>query len=163
MDILKINDIPIEQADTGGYYGARLVLNTTTWTAKIKPILSFAEGRGKIKRPTDKEIDQAIRETRPIPQIVLKIQRLIQDQNYDINVLAKEISHDQVICAKILRLCHSPLVGIKLPISSLDQALICLGERQLFEFVLAAAFELYVQELGPSSFRKTAGRIPPFL
>lgn len=155
LDILKINDIPIEQADTGGYYGARLVLNSTTWTAKIEPMLIFAEEREKIKRPTDKEIDKAIRETRPIPQVVLKIQRLTQDENYDMNVLAKEISHDQVICAKILRLCNSPLVGLKLPLSSLDQALICLGERQLFEFVLAAALEsYYIQEPGGYSLRR---------
>jgi HD-like signal output (HDOD) protein len=50
-------------------------------------------------------------EIQPIPQVALKILRLINEEEHDIKELTEEIRQDQVICAKTLKFCNSAVFG----------------------------------------------------
>lgn len=53
--------------------------------------------------------------------------------------LAKEVQKDQVLSAKIIRLCNSALISPKTKIDSIDRAIVLLGEEQLLRMVLATS------------------------
>ena len=114
LQILRNERISIIRSETNGYFGARLSLNTETWDATIQPIIPKSHKTvGVFKKPTVADIELAISQVRPIPQIALKIIKIIRDSYYDMRDLADEIHHDQVIGAKVLRFCNSPIVGLR--------------------------------------------------
>ena len=148
LRILKQERITIVKTETGGCCGAALTLNTVTWETAITQIFQ-PPGRAPhedFRPPTDKELDTAIARISPIPQIALKIIRLIRQDKYSIKDLEPEIWIDQVIAAKVLRLCNSVLVGPHQRIDSIGRALVLLGENQLIELIVTAAIETFYQQ-----------------
>jgi putative nucleotidyltransferase with HDIG domain len=75
----------------------------------------------------------------PIPQVALKILRLIDSEEYEIRALAEEIRKDQVISARTLRLCNSVAFAVSNRVESLDQALVFLGLRLLVKLVISVS------------------------
>lgn len=141
-NILKKEGISIVRSETGGYFGAKLILDTRTWQADIQPTIDITPINPKeFRKPSVEEIDAAIEHTHPIPQVALKIIRLLKEEDYDIKSLTKEINLDQVIVAKVLRLCNSPIIGATRTIDSLDHALLLLGGNHLLEIVVSASLD----------------------
>jgi len=143
--ILQREGIPVSKSETGGYFSCRLSLNLYTLESKLEPLgepASFSEAKD-FKRPTPKQLTGVIESLRPIPQIALKIIRMLRDDNYDIQDIAKEIRQDQVISAKVIRLCNSPFFGAKTTLESIDKALVLLGEKQLLRLVISASMESF--------------------
>ena len=75
----------------------------------------------------------------PIPQVALKILRLIDNEEYEIKALAEEIRKDQVISARTLKLCNSVAFAGSNKVESLDQALVFLGLRLLVKLVISVS------------------------
>ena len=80
-------------------------------------------------------------ELQPIPQVALKILRLIDDEEYEIAQLTEEIRKDQVISARTLKLCNSVMYSGKNKIETLDHALVFLGMKLLVKLVISASVE----------------------
>ena len=140
MRYLKEEKIQIEKSETGGFFTCCLNLNMDNWQCDIEPL-----GRDKVSNepgsyvPSDHDIKCAIERIQPIPQVALKILRLINEEEYDIKELTEEIRQDQVICARTLKFCNSAIfAGIK-KIDSLDHALTFLGFRNLANLIISAA------------------------
>lgn len=140
LQILRSEKIQIIRSETNGYFGSRLSLETNTWQAEIQAIIpgSFKIAEA-FKKPDSEDIGLAISRIRPIPQIALKIIRIIRDGNYNATDLSDEIQQDQVIGAKILRYCNSPLIGLRYKIDSIGRAILLLGEKRLLEVVVSAS------------------------
>jgi putative nucleotidyltransferase with HDIG domain len=85
------------------------------------------------------EIERAIERIQPIPQVALKILRMINEDEHDVNELTEEIRQDQVICAKTLKLCNSAIFAGKRKIESLDHALTFLGFNNLARLVISTS------------------------
>ncbi len=142
-DILRENGIGVDQVETGGYFSSKMSLRLDDLTTTIEPLVSARSLReGKTTRPRKEDLDRAIQEVRPIPQIALKIIRMLKDGGYEIDDVAMEIRQDQVISAKVLKLANSAFVGAGKTIDSIDRALIVLGEKQLFQLLLSATVEM---------------------
>jgi len=92
-------------------------------------------------KPSFREIKMAIQNVRPIPQIVLKILRMIRKDDYDIEEVGREVSKDQIITAKVLQLCNSPVMGLKVMVDSINRAIVILGEKKLMQLILSASVE----------------------
>ena len=146
--ILQKEQIAIIKTETGGCCGASLTLNTATWETAITPIFRppDAAPHEDFHPPSEQELDAAIARISPIPQIALKIIRLIRQDKYSIKDLEPEIWIDQVIAAKVLRLCNSVLVGPQQRIDSIGRALVLLGENQLIELIVTAAIDTFYQQ-----------------
>ncbi len=54
--------------------------------------------------------------------------------------LVKTLSRDSVLTAKVLRVCNSAEMGAREPITSIDQALLMLGDNAIFRMVSAVGF-----------------------
>jgi putative nucleotidyltransferase with HDIG domain len=136
--------IPVEKSETGGFFSCRLNLDLQKEEFQIEPASheNYSE-KQKIVLPEKKEIARAMDELKPIPQVALKILRLVHKDDYDIEEIAEEVRRDQVISAKTLQLCNSAMFSIRRKIETLDHALLLIGRDQLVKLVISAAVKKF--------------------
>lgn len=147
--ILKSEGIAIGKTETGGFFTCRLSLDMERWTCRIDP--SGIERRnlsGSPVLPEKREIDQAVERLQPVPQTVLKIMRLIDEEKYDIRTLAAELRMDQVLSARTLQLANSVMFASRKRIESIDHALLYLGIDLLMKLIVTAAVEAFFAQSG---------------
>ena len=142
-EILNRERIPICKNETGGYFTCCLRLNSETWESSIEPYVVSMVPYKKctFKKLTAEELDTVADHVRPIPQIALKIIRMIHDENYSTKTIAQEVRQDQVISAKVLRFCNSAFFARHIKIDSIDTALVMIGQRRLMQLAVSAALE----------------------
>lgn len=144
IQYLNMEGIRIEQAETGGFFTCSLNLNMKTWETRIQPA-----GIDKLTieidtvQPSAAEIERAMSKLQPIPQVALKILRLISDDRYDFKAIANEVRKDQVITAKTLQLCNSAMFAGRPRIDSIEDALIILGQDNLVKSILQVSISRY--------------------
>ncbi|MBW2492245.1 MAG: HDOD domain-containing protein [Deltaproteobacteria bacterium] len=147
---LEDQGIPIIETETGGYSGRKMSLDLYQWNTTIEPTW-------QIERPsmspfqTDVvfNIDEAIQRVKPIPQVALKVIRMIHRDDYTMKEVGNEIRRDQVISGRVLNLCNSAIMGLKTVVDSIDRALVLVGEKRLLKLVVTAS----VKSLFPQSFQ----------
>ncbi|MFH2043924.1 MAG: HDOD domain-containing protein [Pseudomonadota bacterium] len=145
--ILTDESIEVCQAETGGFFGYRLNIDLRSFKSSINLIVDMPSHEDNdFKKPVPADIIQSINVVRPIPQIILKVVQMINDGNYNINEVAKDIKKEQVISAAILRLCASSYLGLKEKVTSISRALALLGEKNLFKVIVSASLELYFSD-----------------
>lgn len=72
----------------------------------------------------------------PLPLITNKIVSLANDEESDIGELAKVLSSDQALSAKVLKIVNSPLYGVSSAINSISHAVILLGFKGIRDLTL---------------------------
>jgi putative nucleotidyltransferase with HDIG domain len=138
MHYLKQEKIQIEKSETGGFFTCCLNLNMHDWHCKIEPLgIDKLSNKTGIYVPSAHEIERTMEGIQPIPQVALKILRLINEEDHDIKELTEEIRQDQVICAKTLKFCNSAIFGCIKKIDSLDHALAFLGFKNLVKLAIS--------------------------
>lgn len=145
--ILWLEGIPVEVSETGGYEGRRAILNLQSFETLIKPSLKIS-GRGvtDFTKPGPEEIEAAIKNVRPIPQIALKIIRMLGEGDYGWLDVSGEVRRDQVILAKALHLCNVASLGLRTKVDSIERGVVLLGEKKLMQIVMSAAFKDYYSQ-----------------
>jgi putative nucleotidyltransferase with HDIG domain len=135
--ILKAKNISVNRSETGGFFSCNLSLNMGNGDIKIipKPIYTISEENFKI--PEKVEIEKAFDKIQPIPQVALKILKIANEGVYSTGVIAEEVKRDQVITAKIIKLCNSSFFAIKREIDSLDDALAIIGLDTLIKLIIS--------------------------
>ncbi len=145
--ILKQAGVPVLKSETGGYFGTRLELNLDTLNCDIAPI--FASPQPNAATPVQlnlKSLDRTISRVRPIPQVALKLIRSICSEEYDLRDIASSIRQDQVISAKVLRVCNSAYVGASDEIKSIENATMMLGGRMVGQIIITSAMDQFFAE-----------------
>jgi len=69
----------------------------------------------------------AVKNLPTLPKVLDEVTRLVDDPNSSSEQIAKVISHDQVLSAKVLKMVNSPIYGFPGRISSIQHALVLLG------------------------------------
>ena len=140
LQFLSEENIKIEKAETGGFFTCSINLNMLTGRCSIEPApIDQEPAADELHLSSATEIEQAMETIQPIPQVALKILRLIENAEYEITALADEVRKDQVISARTLKLCNSVALAGRNKVESLDQALVYLGMRLLVKLVIAAS------------------------
>ena len=148
-EILTDQGIDIVKSETGGFFTCCLSLNMLNGECSIEPAgYSKLSDTVQVRTPSAAEIKQAMDGLKPIPQVALKVLRLIDQRDYSIEKLADEIRQDQVITARTLQLANSALYGTKRTIESLDHALVYLGQDLMLKLVISAAVQSYFDQGG---------------
>lgn len=138
-DILHQDGIAIEHNETGGFFTCSLSFDFENFNYRIEPVGQDKHGGSLDYRvPNFAEIRRATEKTQPIPQVALNVLHLMEADSSSSRIAA-EIQKDQVLCARTLQLCNSPLFHPKQPIESLNHALAYLGEDRLLRYVISAA------------------------
>ena len=76
----------------------------------------------------------------PMPNVILKIQRLLADPNSHVKQIVRYIEADQAIAAKVLKIANSPFYGMSGKVSSIQHAAVILGFKTLGEVTTIAGF-----------------------
>ncbi len=140
MQFITDQKIKLEKSETGGFFTCCLSLNMQTWNSCIEPTgIDKLKSKVNFKVPSAREIRRAIANLKPIPQIALKILRMINEDLYKIDALSEEIRKDQVLSAKTLKLCNSAMFSNRKKIGSLEHAVVMLGQHLLLKFVISAS------------------------
>lgn len=141
-NILNAQKISIKQIETGGFFSCKLGLNLLNWESNINPIsVPSADNKIILEKPSKNQLAETIEDVKAVPQIVLKVIRMIQDEKSHMFKVAREMRQDQVISAKVLRLCNSAYFSRKVNICSIDRALVLLGEKRILKLIFSSAFE----------------------
>jgi putative nucleotidyltransferase with HDIG domain len=147
--VLKEAGIAIDRSETGGFFTCSILLDMQSWECRIEPagfdaVVDVAE----VSSPTLPDIWRAIESIQPIPQVALKVLRIITEDAYDIDKVAEEVKKDQVISARTIKLCNSAMFAKRQEVASLDHALVYLGQEPFIKLVISAAVESYYNQCG---------------
>jgi putative nucleotidyltransferase with HDIG domain len=74
-----------------------------------------------------------------LPAVVMELLTAVDQQDVDISVLAKKVSHDQALTAKTLHLANSSLYGLQVKVTTIQQAITFLGFQTTRNLIIAAA------------------------
>jgi putative nucleotidyltransferase with HDIG domain len=74
-----------------------------------------------------------------LPVVVMELLTAIDQEDIDISVLAKKVSHDAALTAKTLRLANSSLYGLQVKVTTIQQAITFLGFQTTRNLITAAA------------------------
>lgn len=75
----------------------------------------------------------------PMPIVAVKVLELLQDPDMSIKQLAGTISLDAAVSARMLKIANSSMYGVSRQITTLQNALVLLGERTVRSLVLASS------------------------
>lgn len=90
----------------------------------------------------------SIRDLPTLPKVLDEVTRLVQDPNTSIEAIAKVISRDQVLSAKVLKMVNSPVYGFSGRISSVQHALVLLGFNVIRGVIISTSvFEMMVKAM----------------
>jgi putative nucleotidyltransferase with HDIG domain len=147
MEILRQKKIAVVASETGGFFTCTLELDMQRWQWDIRPAgFDVPDTQPGKPSPTASDIETAIESVRPIPQVALKVLRIMQKGDYDIGKIAEEVKTDQVISARTIQLCNSALFSKSRDVASLDHALVFLGRELFLKLVISAAVNSYYSQ-----------------
>ncbi|MBX7148481.1 HDOD domain-containing protein [bacterium] len=72
-----------------------------------------------------------------LPDVYLRVKKAFEDPSLSVDYLADAIRYDQSLTISILRLANSPLFGFRHKISSISQAIMLIGLREVYSLVLS--------------------------
>lgn len=149
LQILKAEKIRVEKSETGGFFTCSMNLNMQSGHCSIEPApLDKDSTAGEIHLASARELERAMENIQPIPQVALKILRLIDNEEYEIKTLADEIRKDQVISARTIKLCNSVVFAGSSKVESLDQALVLIGMQLLVKLVISVSVNKFFGHSG---------------
>jgi putative nucleotidyltransferase with HDIG domain len=85
------------------------------------------------------DVIASLRDLPSLPAVVMELLTAIDQDDVDISVLAKKVSHDQALTAKTLRLANSSAYGLQVKVTTIQQALTFLGFQTTRNLITAAA------------------------
>ena len=149
LKILTYYDIPIQRIEASGVTPCLLSFRADTGACTVKPLLNEPRGNNaSIVRPGPDELDHIIENVLPVPQEALKVSRMLASQESDISQIARAIMKDQVLSARVLRLCNSSYISPCRQITSIEQAVIHLGNSLLLQLIITAQTEQFLSHYG---------------
>ncbi|MDY6903932.1 MAG: HDOD domain-containing protein [Thermodesulfobacteriota bacterium] len=143
FDLLQKEGLSVQESETGGFFTCTLELDMKTGETAINPAGGSPKDDPSPAKPTKDEVVRSINTTRPIPQIALKILRLLNEDDYEIDDLTAEIKKDQVITAKVIKLCNSVAMAGREKIDSIDHCLVIMGRNMLAKMVMNTCINGY--------------------
>ncbi len=81
-----------------------------------------------------------------LPDLVMKILRLLNDGSADLSEFENLLRNDTTLVARMLRVVNSPFYGMARQITSIKEAVLVLGFRSLRGLVLAASTAPYLEQ-----------------
>ncbi len=85
-----------------------------------------------------REILEKVNTLPPFPAVIHKVLSLLQDPLVSAERIVEVVRYDQSITANVLKVCNSALIGGPQKVSSLKDALVRIGNKQLVRVVLSA-------------------------
>jgi len=85
------------------------------------------------------QLVQGIHDLPSLPAVVMDLLGSLEQEDIDISVLAKKVTHDPALTAKTLRLANAPAFGLQARVATIQQAVTFLGFQATRNLITAAA------------------------
>jgi putative nucleotidyltransferase with HDIG domain len=89
---------------------------------------------------TATEIISQVKDLPVVPETARKLTKLLSEPDTHREDLIQALRCDNVMTAKLLRVCNSAHTGLSSPVGSIDQAVLLLGDNAIFRMVCAIGF-----------------------
>jgi len=89
---------------------------------------------------TAAEIIEQVKDLPTVPETARKITKLLSEPETHRDELIQAIRCDNVMTAKLLRICNSAHTGMSSPVASIDQAVLLLGDNAIYRMVCTIGF-----------------------
>lgn len=73
----------------------------------------------------------------PLPGTAVKLLAVMNDPRSTVDEIVETIRYDQAVTGEVLRLCNSAYFGLSRRVTSLNDALVCLGTVKVLQMVMA--------------------------
>jgi len=83
------------------------------------------------------EIIRGIGMLPPLPDTALKLLRVVNDPLSTVDDIVEAIRYDQAVTGQVLRLCNSAYFGLSRKVTSLSDAMLCLGTMKVMQLVMS--------------------------
>lgn len=97
---------------------------------------------------SEADVVSAVRTLPALPQVVMELVASLNDDNCDIDRVARSIARDPAITAKTLRLANSSFYGLSRQVHSIDQAVTILGFSAVRNIATTSGLVAGVSALG---------------
>jgi putative nucleotidyltransferase with HDIG domain len=84
-----------------------------------------------------KDILRRVSSLPPLPDTALKLMNVINDPRSTVDDIVETIRYDQAVTSQVLRLCNSAYFGLSRRITSLNDAMLCLGVVKVLQLVMS--------------------------
>ena len=74
---------------------------------------------------------------RPLPDTALKLMAVMGDPRSTLDDIVDAIKYDQVVTGQVLKLCNSSFFGLSRKVTSLNDAILCLGTAKVLQMVMS--------------------------
>lgn len=84
----------------------------------------------------------------PFPAVIQRVMALMADPLVGADKILDVVKYDQAITARVIKMCNSTIIGGAMPVSTLRDALVRIGNKQLLQIIMSAGgTELLQREL----------------
>ncbi len=73
----------------------------------------------------------------PLPDTAVKLMQVINNPRSSVDEIVETIRYDQAVTGEVLRLCNSAYFGLSKTVSSLNDAMVCLGTAKVLQLVMS--------------------------
>lgn len=102
------------------------------------------------------EMIARVRDLPPVSSAALRLISLLNDADSGNEEIVQIIKEDMVLTGKLLRACNSSALGLGEQVTSVDQAVLLLGQNQIYRIIMAMSFrrpmdiplQAYAMEVG---------------
>ncbi|HVP11500.1 MAG TPA: HDOD domain-containing protein, partial [Phycisphaerae bacterium] len=83
------------------------------------------------------EILKQVVELPPLPTTAIKLMNVLHDPRSTLDDIVEAIRYDQAITGQVLQLCNSAYFGLSRTVTSLNDAMLCLGSVKVLQLVMS--------------------------
>jgi putative nucleotidyltransferase with HDIG domain len=84
-----------------------------------------------------KDIVDRVGSIKPLPDTALKLMNVMSDPQSTLADIVDTIKYDQAVTGQVLKLCNSSFFGLSRKVTSLDDAMLCLGTIKVLQLVMS--------------------------
>lgn len=84
-----------------------------------------------------KDIIDRVSSIQPLPDTALKLMNVMSDPRSTLGNIVDTIKYDQAVTGQVLKLCNSSFFGLSRKVTSLDDAMLCLGTVKVLQLVMS--------------------------
>lgn len=96
----------------------------------------------------------------PFPKVAMQVMKMLGDPKVQPKDLAEVIRYDAAITANLLKTCNAAYFGLPRKVSSLDEALVLLGQDALKDIIIASSSaRFYKGEAGGAGYQLEQGEL----
>ena len=105
------------------------------------------------------EILSLVKHVPPFPKVAMRVTEMLQNPEVTVSELAEVIQFDPVITANVLKICNASYFGLPRKVSSLDEALVIVGNDILKDIIITSSSARFYKGAAGEGYKLEQGEL----